>query len=664
MKKLIISLCLPLISYSGFCQQVPNNVSLVIKYNGARFDESLPIEKIDQYKFIQSLIQKEMNYEGIFPLDRSGIDFTQTAIQYIQSSDSGMSFVTRISIKNLPDFLELVKRNYRSEMKTTKAQHFEYLKISNHKYLGWDGKNAILVYVSTNEKYGYDYYYPSQEVTDSVNNVVDSIVDARRKEINEMEDRAAVIEKSKKKKKKEIEEDIAPPVVSWYAEDEDLKYDLRDSINALLSDQWYKERDSVKAAQKRAAAIQTLTEAFEGKNTISLSELKGYGTVTDETAHANVWLNYGSLYNQLISQFWSGFYGYNPLSSMQHVLMSGAEESGYIMGMNLFFEKDQIKIKQLVHSQDGQLQQLSRQMYKSRQSRALAGYINPNHLGYLSVSFNSEAMIHYYYKSLKDYFGKSYFTSEYADLINLYVDLLEIAIDEKGLSELAPGNMIFVLHKMGLKEVTYKDYEYDDDFNQKEIMKTKTELSPDFTFSIATKRADFMQKLVAVPVKYAEKGNYKYAPTGNYFTLSLEDEKTPVNALYFGVKDDRVVITTSKETIENTFSGKGYKLNGQTKKNIFSNNYAGVINTKQVLQAIGPELSTETNRKIRKLLEENLGNITMESNFKNGLAQTTYALKIDGNHSNSFEFLFNITDAIRGIIEVEKEKEKTERETF
>lgn len=656
MKKALVTITLSCLTFISFSQQVPDNAAFVIQYNGSRFDESLPIDKINQYKFVQNIIQKEMNYKGIFPLDRTGIDFTKTSLQYAIVTDSAVNFLTEITISNLSDFLELVQKNYKAELKTTRQNDFEYLKISDHKYLGWNDKTAVLAYVhTTREK--YEYYYPSEEETEAVNLLVDSIINARQEAKKYIEDKPVT-----EKKKKKGQESVAPPEPDWSLDEEQyLRYDLQDSINAALSSKWYAERDSIKIAKRKTAAIDALINAFDKKNAISVSELPGYDNVTEQTAHVSVWMNYGNLYNQLITQMM--LFGVNQNETAASVAeMSGkaSKESGYILGLNLFFEKEQIRVNQITFAPNSELTNLSNQIYKAKQSKSLTAHINPDCLGYLSVSFNSEAMIHYYYKMIKDYLKATPFTAEFGDLINLYVDLLEISIDEKAISELAPGNMIFVLHKLGSKEVTYTTYEYDEEFNQKEVIKKKTEPAPDFTISFATKRADFMQKLVSIPVKYAEKGGYQYQQTGQYFTLTISSERSPINEVYFGVKKDQVIITTSKEVVDNAFGGKSYTLTPETKKHIFANNFAGTLHTKRVLQAVGPEFSTETNRKIRKLLEENLGNLTMESNIKKGIAQTSYIMKIDGNHENSFEFIFNITDAIRGIMEADK----NEKETF
>ena len=80
---------------------------------------------------------------------------------------------------------------------------------------------------------------------------------------------------------------------------------------------------------------------------------------------------------------------------------------------------------------------------------------------------------------------------EYSEVVDIYIDLLEILLDEKGIADLLPGNYMFVMHDMKPRIVNYTDYEYDDEFNRKEVKKTKKELSPLFTFAFETHQEDF-----------------------------------------------------------------------------------------------------------------------------------------------------------------------------
>ena len=58
-------------------------------------------------------------------------------------------------------------------------------------------------------------------------------------------------------------------------------------------------------------------------------------------------------------------------------------------------------------------------------------------------------------------------------------------------------------------------------------------------------------------------------------------------------------------------------------------------------------------------MEENIGDVKMESNIKDGMIQATTTMGITGNHANSLEFFFNMIDSINSIMEQDKlEREK------
>ena len=65
------------------------------------------------------------------------------------------------------------------------------------------------------------------------------------------------------------------------------------------------------------------------------------------------------------------------------------------------------------------------------------------------------------------------------------VETMKIVLDEKEIAKIAPGNAIFILNDLTYKKVEYTDYEYDEDYNEKEVKKTKDAATPNFTFAFA-----------------------------------------------------------------------------------------------------------------------------------------------------------------------------------
>jgi hypothetical protein len=124
------------------------------------------------------------------------------------------------------------------------------------------------------------------------------------------------------------------------------------------------------------------------------------------------------------------------------------------------------------------------------------------------------------------------------------------------------------------------------------------------------------------------------------------------------VKDGKGIITTSKEVVDNTLSGKSFVVDETTKADILNHNYSLKINTKKVLEKLGPELSTNASKKVNDYFLQNFGDVKMESNIKDGIIQSTTTINIKGEHRNSFEFLFDMMDAINTIMEKEKQEEE------
>jgi hypothetical protein len=319
-----------------------------------------------------------------------------------------------------------------------------------------------------------------------------------------------------------------------------------------------------------------------------------------------------------------------------------------------------MRMEQKTFSPDAQMQSLGNSVMNSKQSPALVKYVNPGNLGYFSASANTEAMANYYYTVIKNFISNTPYMNEYADIANVYIDFLEILIDEKGIADLMPGNALFVLHDMKSRWVNYTDYEYDKDFNYKEVKKTKKELSPDFSFIMETRKDGFMQKLANLPLKYAEKEHYNYKDKGGYYELAFDTGKYPISSLFFMVKEGKVIVTTSKEVIDMTLNNTGYATDADSKNSILNNNYSLKLNSQRLMETLKTEMSTDLSKKISDYLSQNIGDVKMESRLKDGMIQGTTTIKTMGNHSNSLEFFFNMIESINDIMEKDKqEKEKS-----
>jgi Domain of unknown function (DUF4836) len=687
MKKLLVSLTLfctvlTTVKAQNLLAKVPVTSSAVIKYAGENFTKNMPLQKLDTYGFIKDNFFKMLRIDTLTSIQNMGINFEQDTYQYVTMEDSAMSFVTLLHLKNAAQFLQLIKASYGTDsiLKPIKKNGFEFLNISANTYIGWNATTAVIVNTSyQNKKSYYDYKYSTN--TDSavaVTTVTEAVAapmadtavsftppkivkDKGVKKKSAVEYKGPVKKASAKTttkgkaksvvKKKLTEEQIAEKMA-------EENYRIQDSIENVKRELWDQQQDMIAKAKQLTAAEKIIANTFTGTVNSIENELS-YKKIIDPAAHASVWLNYESL----LKQYWGSMFGgayYLFGAGRSYNLPVKDTTDGFKSAANMYFDKDKMRIEQKMFSADAKMAAMGRDIMNSKQNAALANYVNPDNIGYFSASINTEAMANYYYSLMKKYISSTPYMSEYSDMVNVYIDLLEIIIDEKGIADLLPGNYMFVMHDMKNKLVTYTDYDYDKDYNKTEVKKTKNELSPNFSFIMETRKEGFMQKLANLPLKYAEKGKYNYKDRGGYYELVFDSGAYPISSLYFMIKNGRGIITTSKEVIDMTVNNTGFATDAATKNSILNNNYSLNLNTKRLLQKIAPEFSTNLNKKISDYLLENMGDVKMESSIKDGMIQATTTMGIKGSHANSFEFFFNMIDAINNIIEKDKEeKEKS-----
>lgn len=535
MKKYIISVFTALAIFfaspaQNLISKIPSTASLVIKYSGDNLAKNMPLQKADTYGFIKDNLFKLLHIDTLTSLQNIGINFDRDIFQYVIAEDTSVSFVTLVHLKNAQQFLQLVKAASGTNNDTEKKNGFEYLAVSANTHIGLNETMAVIINTTyQNRQNYYDYIYRSDTtapatadsltVTVAADTVAaadvirftppkivkDKSIKAPAKPIKKpvtVKGKTAVSSKTKKPvaakkppvKKKIVDEEVmeAPPEVVM----EDSDYGLETAKREL----WYQEQEIIAAAKQRLVAEKIMTNTFTG-TIYSIENELSYKKITDPAAHVSAWYNYENLMKQFRSYFIGG--RYMSFYDNSNYLFSKDTSAGFKSAANVYFEKDKMRVEQKTFSADTKMANMGKELMNNKQNTGFVNYINPGNIGYFSMSVNTEAMVSYYYQLIKNYLSNTPYISEYAEVVDVYIDLMEIMIDEKSIAELMPGNYLFVMHDMKTKQVSYTDYTYDKEFNRTEVKKTKDELSPDFTFIMETKKESFMQKVVNLPVKYA-----------------------------------------------------------------------------------------------------------------------------------------------------------------
>jgi len=568
MKTFIAALCCLAFSASYAhinLKLVPASASVIIKYAGENFTKNVPIKKLDSYSFIKDDFFKTLKLDKRSSLQNTGINFEADMYQYVINEDTCINFVSLLQLKSEAQFLKLIKANYSQTSDIIKNNGFSIISVSPQTYIGWNSSMAVIVNASyQNRKSYYDQY----NYSDSTNpEALDSAV-VYTEVITAEPDSSEITEEDFRLKEKEDEERML--------REEESR--IQDSINNYKWELWEQQQDMMAKKQQQVAAEKIISNSFSG-NIKSIEADAAYKKIIDPAAHISAWLNAESIMQQYMNYFNRGSYGL--IENISRAYTEPAD--GFKSSVNVYFEKDKLRMEQKTFSANPEEDKLALGVMNSKQNSTLVNYVNPGNIGYLSMSINTEAMANYYYTFLKKYLSGAGYFNQYSDLVDVYIDLMEIVIDEKGIAELLPGNYMFVMHDMKPQMVDYTDYEYDEEYNRKEVKKTRKELSPDFTFVLETKKEGFMEKLARLPLKYAEKEHYDYKEKDGYYAYTFDSGKYPISNLYFMVKDGKAFITTSLQVINMAKNNTAFITDAETKNSILNNNYPLQLNTKRLI---------------------------------------------------------------------------------
>jgi len=394
-------------------------------------------------------------------------------------------------------------------------------------------------------------------------------------------------------------------------------------------DTYQQERAEQDAKKKRLALVWMTAQAdqiFNG-NYQSIENNKSYAASLDNKAIAELWVSsLQDAYNIIAPGF--GTYG-------KAGLMKGYGS----LNAKLFMDNKSFRI-----STGLELSQEQADSYKKILNRKLnkkfLKYVNSEKaLGFMSYSIDTKAYLEEFPKLLKQTYG-SFMGAKMDEEMDLGADLISLLLDEEAVSKVIKGDALFVINGLNTKEVTYTAYEYDDDYKQKEVTKTKNEMFPDFLFMFSSDDTRLINKLI----KYGINKNFVTAE-GNIYKLM--EKKSPID-VYLQIKDGIVFFgnsLTEMQGIQNNQYGS-YKLSKMHKQLLSKNNFSFLFNAKNLVGKVpASEMGgDETAKKFNSTLEK-MGNVYMKSNpIKGKLVSADISAEIPNGHENALKYLFSLIE--------------------
>ena len=665
MKKLLIALALLFSGIQNYAQdlvkKIPANAFTVATIKGDNVFKLMFVKD-----FNESFVGKKLLTETSKSLDKNftsiedfGIDLENNMYYFNQLSDSITYNCFLIPIKDATKFESLI--NDKEKKFTLNGETRTMVLPDSTSIIKWNNKMMYFVTGSIKSsffadslksaKYGIkDLRYQSDVVlTDSATAVVDSayaeepvvITDVAppviHKKAHKTPAKKKIVTRKKAGKKKKTAKakkarqytDAEETVTTAYPED---AYAVTDSVGSSSDSDQYdgyqKEKAEQDAKTKALTLVWISAQADKIFNTSyeSIENNKSYNASLDKNAIAEIWVSsLQDVYNSISPEF--GSYGKAGLMKGYGSLTS-----------KLFMDNKSFRISTGLELAKEQADSYKKIMNRKINKKFL-NYVNSDKaIGFMGYAIDTKAYLEEFPKLMQQTYG-SFLGGRMDEEISIGTDLFTLLLDEAAVSKVVRGDALFIINGLNTRDVSYTTYEYDEDYNQTEVTKSKKETLPDFLFMFSSEDHRLMDKLI----KY---GINKQRVSVEDNIYKIEEKKSPVD-IYFMIKDNIVFFGNSLVEMK-AINQNNYKANiSKTHKTLLSkNNFSFLFNAKNLVgkvpdQEFGGE---ETAKKFNETLGK-MGNVYMKSNpIKGNQVSADISAEIPNGHENALKYLFTLIE--------------------
>lgn len=222
-------------------------------------------------------------------------------------------------------------------------------------------------------------------------------------------------------------------------------------------------------------------------------------------------------------------------------------KTGYQDGLlDLVQEGNVLRLKGSV-GLDKELAEMSKRMYARKPNSKFSKYLTDKTLGFFNVNINSEA----YLREMPSYMAKYYsgLLGPQQDVVEWGLMALEIALDEKAIAQVMPGDHLVVVNGLRKFKKDYIDYTYDDDYNATEVKKTKEETLPVFIWMFTSKD----QRLIKKGLEMAVSKHVGQIHDGIY---TFSTKKAMDFPMYVLLKEDLVMVSNDSLSLNDIRQNK------------------------------------------------------------------------------------------------------------
>lgn len=653
--------------------KIPGDAVFYMEINGKQLNKKIDWQKFNP--FLQEVAKERKEKPSWTDYSKTGIKYDATQYHYAIFNDSVKAYTAHFILDNKEKFQEFINSTKKKGLEVSKKSNYSYVNLDDDVFVAWNGNRAVLKMIS------YSKPYKDWMEEDSMTVAVDSAVAVIDSTAAAVADSAYADEPEKPFDYKEeiqilkddikyLKEDIKGHNTEIARIQKDIKYlekhhkypeEQKGSTDTIYSDKdaevlspaapdedmedeeteedlaYQKEFDSLNI--ERFKVVKKLAENDFDKyfsSNLEIEVARDVLSFRDQNADVFVYTDYGRIINE-------GLYGRAMRNFEFGQLFNTIYNSN--SSYNLYFEKDKVRLVNSYQHKDPEVQKNFSSIYKGRKNKKLAALINDKSMGYYMVNLDGSKYFDLMY-SLLENSGES----EYQKEMELIMETMKIILDEEAITKIAPGNGIFVLNELKSKTVEYTDYDYDDDYNEKEVKKTKEVMVPNFTFAFATDNEGYWNRIFNV-LTTNKKTAKKFSKKGDYYEFKEGKATGYLDQLFFTVRDGIVYVTTSTD---NTFPQNQSEISKQWIKDSAKYPISGRLDIQRLLIGMEKEFKSTSERKIMDVFKKNIGEMYFKTEVKGDKIETEIDYNIKNSSENSLMYFFDLVDEIYKIKEAEK----------
>ena len=683
---------------------IPRDAEAVGTINGAKFWESLGTDELSQSKTGKKILKSlsESSQQEVSSINELGFDLQGNVYIYVTQTDSIVYTHVLMPLANSQFLEKAVESN---EQEIINAEGYKFAEVDQSVFMAWDGAKLIVTAGVARDKYFEEYNFEAVEIALASINEEKEAEEAIQKEASDVPytpeielgyddmpyfynyalyeyvgeyyvlctnlksaaennnaDMLAELEETsgRLKSMKQAVDSISAPdpdnLDSWiynnyyFTNQAVEKFADKDHVaraqellqqttfyskDFKIYESEYAETSNVYEMQNYLANKWTkdrLAQAMAiSPNPITSN--KAYMSQLDQEAAINLW---NANIHSSIPQLYMAMYGIIGESKSLEKVMKGYEE----FSSNVYFEGSRVRMNYTM-GMNQQMADIYEKIGDQKINKKFFRYINEEKmLGYLAYNLNMRNALDEYPKLVAQTYGPL-MEGKVDQELELGIELLSVLLDEEAIAELIRGDMLIAFNGINFKEITYTDYEYDDNYEYVAVEKTKQEKLPDFTMMASTKENDFSRKLI----NYLVNKNLAL-PENGYYKLHHKEE-IPLS-LYFVIKDDIFFMSTSAEDMANIVKGT-YEGNvsGKHKKMMSQGNLALYFNGKKFGKDFPKDENGLSSSSFEYLLDNSSDFYFTSHKLKDGKMRGEFLMEMPDNQTGLMSYILDLMENIK-----------------